>query len=571
MASTCDICCEPFNRTTHQSIECMYGDCDFKACKACTRQYLLTISGEPHCMSCKKVWSNNFMVMKLNRNFVDKTYSEHYIEMLTEREISRLPETMEAAEAVKHNRKEEEKLQKEIAILRKQRESISINEVPVYVRERVIYRGKSDDFILRNYIDETLRNDIRELKRMQHNRLRNQSIESGNKVVDKPKFIMPCPGEDCRGFLSSQYKCKLCSIHVCSKCFEIIGTDKSSQHKCNEDNVKTAEMIKKDTKPCPGCGTRISKISGCDQMWCVECHQAFSWKTGRIVTGTIHNPHFYEYKRNMNNGMIPRAPGDVVCGGLCHHNDLIRIINKMNKRSLKKGDKIRYAIKHRYQKIEYVPATVVGFTSRDEEVIIKYDKVRDYDKACVYCGSNCYWNGVSGRTNGRLNGVKTVKRMFVHLPKSDEINNIHRMISHITHVNLDKARQAGAEEPHEEGKKSLRVQYILSDISKEKLGTDTYKLEKKRKKYIELLHIYELLNVVGVEMFANIVNSSKTGDAFYDEVVAHIKEFRTLIDYCNDRLCDISVTYNASVIQIKNNWEIGSKKASLREARKVSK
>ena len=567
MASTCDICCEPFNRSTRQSIECMYGECDFKACKACMRQYLLGTSGEPHCMSCKKVWSNNFMVMKLNRNFVDNTYSEHYIEKLTEREISRLPETMEAAEAVKRHRKEQEKLQKEIAIMRKQRETISINEVPVYVRERVIYRGKSDDFIVRNYINESLRNDIRLLKRMQPNRLRNQSIESENKVVEKSNFIMPCPGEDCRGFLSSQYKCKLCSIHVCSKCFEIIGTDKSSEHKCNEDNVKTAEMIKKDTKPCPGCGTRISKISGCDQMWCVECHQAFSWKTGRIVTGTIHNPHFYEHKRNMNNGMIPRAPGDVVCGGLCDHVDLTHIVNKMNERPLNKGDKIRYAIRHRYD-IEHIPATVIDFTKCGEEVVISFDQVRDYDKPCVYCGNNCSWNS---EEKGRLNGIEIVKQKFVTFPKSDEINHLHRMISHITHVNLENARQAGAEEPHEEGKKSLRVQYILSDISKEKLGTDTYKLEKKRKKYIELLHIYELLNVVGVEMFANIVNSSNTGVAFYDEVVAHMDEYRTLIDYCNDRLCDISVTYNASVIQIKNNWEIGSQKASLRDARKASK
>lgn len=566
MASTCDICCEAFNRSTRESIECMYGECDFKACKACMRQYLLGNNGEPHCMSCKQIWSNNFMVMKLNRNFVDKTYSEHYTEILTEREISRLPETMEAAEAVKRRDQELENYLKDE---RRINSITSIDDVPEDFRND--NREQNDDDAIVLLYQNEQRQEISDLRRRSRINVRNASNGTQTKVVEKRKFIMPCPGEDCRGFLSSQYKCQLCSIHVCSKCFEIIGTDKSSEHKCNEDNVKTAEMIKKDTKPCPACGTRISKISGCDQMWCVECHQAFSWKTGSIVTGMIHNPHFYEHKRNMNNGMIPRAPGDIVCGGLCGFVDLSHIVNKMNQCPLNEGDKIRYAIKHKYERIEYIPATVVGFTSRDEEVIIKYDKVRDYDKACAFCGSTCNWNSESNRTLGRFNGVETVKRRCVTFPKSDEINHLHRMISHITHVSLENARRAGADEPYEEGKRTLRVQYILSKISKKELGTQTYKIERKRKKNIELLHIYELLNVVGVEMFTNMLQSANTGVAFYDEVVGHMTEFRTLCKYCNDRLCEISVSYDTSVIQIRDNWNFVSQKASLREARKANK
>lgn len=47
-------------------------------------------------------------------------------------------------------------------------------------------------------------------------------------------------------------------------------------------------------------------------MWCTECHTAFSWRTGVIVRGTIHNPHYFEYMRSRSNGRdIPRQPGDV--------------------------------------------------------------------------------------------------------------------------------------------------------------------------------------------------------------------------------------------------------------------
>ena len=49
-------------------------------------------------------------------------------------------------------------------------------------------------------------------------------------------------------------------------------------------------------------------------MWCVRCHTAFSWKTGALAHGVVHNPHFYDFRRR--EGSAPRAPGDVPCGGM---------------------------------------------------------------------------------------------------------------------------------------------------------------------------------------------------------------------------------------------------------------
>jgi hypothetical protein len=136
------------------------------------------------------------------------------------------------------------------------------------------------------------------------------------RVDTRKKFIMACPGETCRGFLSSAYKCGLCNLYTCSECLVI----KSDPHTCDENAVLTATAIKNDTKPCPQCGTRIYKIDGCDQMFCTAeidgkvCETAFSWKTGIKETGRIHNPHYYELRRKQGN--LEREVGDVPCGGI---------------------------------------------------------------------------------------------------------------------------------------------------------------------------------------------------------------------------------------------------------------
>ena len=128
---------------------------------------------------------------------------------------------------------------------------------------------------------------------------------------------MACPHDNCRGFLSSQYKCELCEMFTCPHCLEVIGVSKDIPHTCNPDSVASAEFIKKDTKPCPQCGTRIHKIQGCNQMWCTQCHVAFNYDTGKIDTGRVHNPEYYRYlQQQETDRQAPRNPDDVICGGL---------------------------------------------------------------------------------------------------------------------------------------------------------------------------------------------------------------------------------------------------------------
>ena len=79
------------------------------------------------------------------------------------------------------------------------------------------------------------------------------------------------------------------------------------------------KLLNKDSKSCPKCGTVIHKTSGCAQMWCPDCHTAFDWRTGEIVTGRIHNPHYIEFKRK---GGTSREHGDIPCGGIPTYREL---------------------------------------------------------------------------------------------------------------------------------------------------------------------------------------------------------------------------------------------------------
>jgi len=145
------------------------------------------------------------------------------------------------------------------------------------------------------------------------------SFLSGNKnksAAEKRAFVRACPAADCRGFLSTQWKCGLCNVKVCKECHEIKNDNTDTEHECKPENVETAKMIMKECKPCPKCAAFIFKIDGCDQMWCTECQTTFSWRTGRVEEGRTHNPHYYAWLRTQNGGNAPREVGDVPCGGV---------------------------------------------------------------------------------------------------------------------------------------------------------------------------------------------------------------------------------------------------------------
>lgn len=272
--------------------------CQYDACAACVKKYLLGSSQDADCMSCHRVFDREYLTESLTKSFMDSAYRNHRENILVEREIALLPDTQYAL------------------VNYKTAESLKAD---------VVASGRLIDEMKRTINDVQAQRELqsRRLHRILASGFTTDGIYGGNRTDPRAprreKFICGCPAEDCRGFVSSStHLCGTCSLKICKECLEPL----EDVHQCDPNKVATATLLKRDSKPCPKCAVMITKISGCDQMWCTACHVAFSWRTGEIETNHIHNPHWYEWQRSRSaTGEIPREPGDRR-PGMCDDDEL---------------------------------------------------------------------------------------------------------------------------------------------------------------------------------------------------------------------------------------------------------
>lgn len=478
----CQICCEKYNKSSRLDVCCNNVECGYHACRSCIQTYVMSSTSDPHCMNCRKTWDQDFIVLNLTRVFYEKTYKVQRKKLLFEREQSKIPDTMnDVAQYVKANEKETE---------------------------------------LKEYHDEAnnLYTRIAEI-RLNQSRIRTEIhlLKTGkSKEVERKKFIMPCPGDACRGFLSTAYKCEVCSKFSCPKCLIVLGEKKDETHVCNEDSVKNADYIKSTTKPCPKCGERISKVDGCDQMWCTICTSAFSWKTGLIDKGSVvHNPHYYQYLRNnTNNGnAIPRNPGDNPC--------------EMNARM--------YSQFYRNVTLAINTHLWKSFSS-----IESYNEIQD-------------------ETDRNNLMDKNFQLLFKYRNQVETISNLIRVFNHY-HYELDRNN---VEINTNSDYRTLRIQYIVNEISQEKMSEKMIAMDTKRKKFTEINNILQLIDTVGhdiikgifgklmgnqldIEFLKNRLQNSSPYEIMdiFDTVYNELIKF---INYCNDKFAVVGVAHNINI------------------------
>jgi hypothetical protein len=268
----CNICYDVI--VINNVISCPY--CQEECCLTCFKNYILSIDSEvPDCFSCKKELSLDFISSVTSNNFHNKIYRDKRANFLFSKEKSLLPATQEILGVKIERERELDELSRELRELQ--------------TRARVIHERIAF--------------------------LEDKEKKCDYSTTKQVNVMMNCNQDDCRGFVSDKWKCGTCETYFCAKCRGVKNGMRDENHVCNKDDVETYKLLKKDTKPCPKCNVLIHYIDGCDQMWCTQCHTTFSWKTGKIVKGRVHNPHYFEWLRSQSkDGEIRREDGDNPCG-----------------------------------------------------------------------------------------------------------------------------------------------------------------------------------------------------------------------------------------------------------------
>jgi len=329
---TCPICAEPYTTVLRKKVEC--NTCHKEACGKCVERYLLETIEDPHCLHCRNSWSRGFLATICSGTFLNKTYYAHRQTVLVNREKSFLP-TYQVVASRELRARDIGKMDIELAAKYAAVQTEMNTKLAEIGRERTIL-----------------------WRRMNNIRSGREEGADGEKTKTvATKFIRRCTAPDCTGFLSSAWKCGLCNSWACPECFEIKGLERDSPHTCTEAGLATAALIRKDTKPCPSCGEMISKIDGCDQMWCTTCHTPFSWNTGQAIkSGIVHNPHYFQWLAKGGQA-APTNPGFIPCGGLpnaYHVQSALRDAMKEDRKALL--DILRICIhmsdieRHRYER-----------------------------------------------------------------------------------------------------------------------------------------------------------------------------------------------------------------------------
>jgi len=404
----CDVCdaCHDNINYDYKYFTCI--SCNFNTCNMCFR---LCLTQKKSCIICDEKILDKEIIDKVPKSFYDKYLKD-------------------------------KKITKKTKII-----NVKNDKIVELINEKIEANNKVSELAMKIY------------------KYKNKNSEDIKKEDDK-KFVKACPGNDCRGFLSSAYKCGICEKFFCPDCEVEKASRNDEDHVCNEDLKATVAMLKKNTRPCPKCSTPIEKSEGCfaentkiplyngeykmsqdinisdvligddgeprivkallrgidemykiyqnggidytvnsqhklvlkckdnkiheicveeyiksnlnlfgyksndsklinidvhpvgknkyygwevdknhrfvlsdftvvrncDQMYCVvpNCKTAFSWNTGKIDKGVIHNPEYYRQQRELNNGHIPRNAGDNPCGGIPEFHEVSRKFKEYN-------------------------------------------------------------------------------------------------------------------------------------------------------------------------------------------------------------------------------------------------
>ena len=572
----CGICADQYNKSNRKEVVCLF--CNYSACKTCYEQFFLH-SQDCFCMNCKVIWNREFLDNNFTKTFLQNDYKRHRENILIEKQKLLLQSTIPIAE-MRHN--------------------ASIRMKQIKERKNVI-----------NDLLQNLKVEMNELDTENYRLYRNLTSNTLNeKDKEKRVFVKKCPNEECRGFLSTRWKCGLCSIDVCSECLEI----KNDGHTCLPENIETAKLIQKDCKNCPKCGTYIHKIHGCfGENTEIPLFNGSIKKVQDIVIGDVligddgnkrtvletfnGEDQLYEVQQNKGINYIVNSK----------HTLVLKSINENNSKYFEiKVDE--------YMKLDYEhKKTLLGikadFTDKENTTFTSIKVIsKDYGKYygflldknnkfnlkdgsivsncdqmfCCNCNTAFSWNtGVieTGRIHNphyyewlkrtgkqqrelldipcggapqpynfrnrieyNINYKETSQRDILRRLYLPELYNQLRLIIHTQDVSLPEFQRSIEQIRAKE--LDLRCDFLLKKIDEDKwkiiLQQNEYKLE-----YVNnLSQLFQMLSTVGSEILINLYNESSHRRIDADEIIEKANEFCKVVEYFNTNSRDLARRFN---------------------------
>ncbi len=345
---SCSVCFETFTAVLRKPIACQSVNCDSIVCEQCLKKYIIVNSHLGfHCPCCKSKWDSYLLTQHLGKTFLNNDYKKICSESFLSHQMSLLAADQKRANKIYQSGKLLNLMESRVneandLLYQVTNYTRTLSQMKTLLSRDLGNTGHNVGSVL--CVDDLLvplANPITTVDQFKvdaetFHRYRLILADADDQLAlpENPAsqtFIRACPDNDCRGFLSTAWKCGICDQFSCSKCGHLIGSheDKSS-HICDPNEVESENLKRKDTKSCPNtqCGSPCQRVEGCDQVWCRNCHTPWSWSTRTIVTkGVIHATDYFNWRREV---LGTDGSGDA----LVIHNDPYNDCNLISNRQL---------------------------------------------------------------------------------------------------------------------------------------------------------------------------------------------------------------------------------------------